>query len=113
MPTEYNILVVYRISPEIQPLGQDVAKNPFNVFFARKALSDPMIFSSLLYHASVHENSRSSASLIHQGDTIRQLALRLENPSEAASDNAIGTVAFLAATGVSIKFDSIPQYQRF
>jgi hypothetical protein len=95
--------VIYQIAIEIQPLGRDVSKNPFSVVFARNALADPMVLSALLYHANVHLNSRSLATHFHQGETIRQLTLRLDGSTEPASDNIIGTVGLLAATGVSMK----------
>jgi hypothetical protein len=65
-----------------------------------------MVLSAILYHANVHLNSRSSATLFHQGETVRQLALSLEDPTEAARDSNIGTVGLLAATGVSIHLNS-------
>ena len=66
-----------------------------------------MVLSSLLYHASVHVNSRSPSTLFHYGETVSQLALRLENPIEAASDDTIATVGLLAATGVSLEPSSL------
>jgi hypothetical protein len=106
MAIKRKLPVVYDIATEIQPLGRDVSKNPFSIVFARNALADPIVLSALLYHASVHLNSRSAATLFHQGETIRQLAQRLENPTEPASDSIIATVGLLAATGVSTKQNS-------
>lgn len=91
---------MYQVAVQIQPIGSDVTKNPFNVVFARNALADSLLLSALLYHASVHNNSRSAETLQLETETARQLSERLPDPAQAASDAVIGTVALLAATGV-------------
>ena len=69
--------------------------------FARNALADPLILSAILYHASVHRNRYNAATLFHHGETVRQIAQRLDDPDHTASDSTIAAVALLAATGVS------------
>jgi hypothetical protein len=59
-----------------------------------------LVLSALLYHASVHQDSRSPETLQHEAETARQLAIRIANPNEASSDSVIAAIGLLAATGV-------------
>lgn len=89
------------VAVQVQPFGRDLSINPFSVTTAREALSDHMLMSALLHHASVHVDPHAPMTLMLHGRTIRYLSSCLKHDTKLLSDNTIATVGLLAATGVS------------
>jgi hypothetical protein len=97
--------VFYQVAPRLQPEGIEVDRNPISGFFAREALCDNGLLSTLLFHAGVHldylkQQSWSSSTLYYRGETIQRLKKMLQSTEDAVSDTTIAMTAFMAATGV-------------
>lgn len=82
--------------------------NFINSVFARSALADPGLLSTILFHAGVHSDSLhgrpwGESTLHYRGETIKILNERLQSGEDAISDSSVAMVGFLAASGVGAR----------
>jgi hypothetical protein len=69
-------------------------------------MTDPALFEALLFHASVHLDTRenrpwSLTTLFHRGEAIRLVNERLNSSDDPINDVTIAAIAWTASTGVS------------
>lgn len=79
--------------------------NPLTKVWVSYAMTDPILFIATLSFAAVHLDIlrgkyNSPHTLTHKIETIRLINFRLQNSTEALSNETIGSVAMLAAMEV-------------
>ena len=88
------------------PVDQDQGQNPLTKAWLPYAFQDSTLFLTTMTFAEVHlgilsGTHRSEGTLIHKCDSIKAVNAMLSDRAHALSNEAIGSVAMLAAIEVS------------